>query len=108
MSYASVFSCGKLIYNDVKLKASIIIIYHNEAFSVLIRMIDSIIERTPGKLLHEIILYDDASIPEHIIEEHIKDYARYAGWDNIKYFKSVERQGLIRAKVRKIVSIHIT
>lgn len=63
-------------------------------------MLDSIFERSPPNLLHEIILYDDASIPEHKIEDHVKDYARYANWDKIKYFRSVERQGLIRAKVK--------
>lgn len=93
------FSCELQKYDEVTLTASIVIIYHNEAYSVLIRMLDSIIERTPAHLLHEIILYDDASIPEHVIEVQIKDYARYAQWDKIKYYKTVERQGLIRAKV---------
>lgn len=93
------FSCNLVDYKDVKLKASIIIIYHNEAYSVLIRMLDSIFERTPSNLLHEIILYNDASIPEHTIQKDIEDYARYVGWDKIKYLNSVERQGLIRAKV---------
>jgi hypothetical protein len=66
-------------------------------------MIDSIVERTPDHLLHEIILYDDASIPEHVIQDHLKDFANYANWNKIKYFRSVERQGLIRAKVSYLV-----
>jgi hypothetical protein len=70
-------------------------------------MLDSIFERTPANLLHEIILYDDASIPEHAIEEHIKDYARYAGWEKLKYFKTIERQGLIRAKVGRFLPSYL-
>jgi hypothetical protein len=63
-------------------------------------MINGIFARTPEHLLHEIVLYDDASIPEHIIEPHLKAYAeKDARWSKVKYFGTKERQGLIRAKV---------
>lgn len=50
------------MYNESLLpNASIVLIYHNEALSVLIRMIESILKRTPSALLHEIVLLDDYS-----------------------------------------------
>uniref|UniRef100_A0A914KX85 Glycosyltransferase 2-like domain-containing protein n=1 Tax=Meloidogyne incognita TaxID=6306 RepID=A0A914KX85_MELIC len=94
--------CSEIDYSHVNLKTSIVIVYHNEAFSVLVRMINGLFRYTPSKLLKEIILYDDASESHSSIETQLKEYSKLKGgnWGElVKFFKTEERQGLIRAKV---------
>lgn len=87
---------------SIKLQASIVITYHNEAFSVLVRMINGILRETPAELMREIILYDDFSEAEHKIEKRLREYGKIKGWEldkKIVFYQADERQGLIRAKV---------
>jgi len=99
-SWATHKKCLGVEYKGLKLKASIIIIYHNEAFSVLVRMINGILKDTPADLLADIILYDDSSEEEVAIEKHLKKYAAIAKWDIVKFYSSEQREGLIKAKVQ--------
>ena len=41
--------------------SSVIVIFHNEGWSVLLRTVHSVIDRSPPELLHEVILVDDKS-----------------------------------------------
>ncbi|CAG9531507.1 unnamed protein product [Cercopithifilaria johnstoni] len=86
---------------NISLSVSIVIIYHNEALSVLIRMLNSIFDHTPRKLLKEIILYDDCSDYDTLLTNHVISYGNHAQWPMKKIImrRSDERLGLIKSKV---------
>lgn len=61
--------CRKIEYKNVTATASIVMCFHNEAWSVLLRSVHSILDRTPPHLLKEIILVDDFSDMSTLKEE---------------------------------------
>lgn len=69
-------SCKKLRYLKELPTVSVIIPFYNEHMSVLLRTIHSIINRSPVKLLREIILINDRSTKEflyHPLKKYLKD-----------------------------------
>lgn len=75
-------------------KVSIIIIFHNEVLSVLLRTIHSIINRTPHELIHEIILVNDNSTEAELFEP-LKKYVNENFPAFFKFKVLNERKGLI-------------
>jgi len=77
---------------------SVIIVFHNEGFSVLMRTVHSVINRTPAQFLHEILLVDDYSDKLDLKEKLDSYVKRFDG--KVKVIRNVEREGLIRTRSR--------
>ena len=77
-------------------QTSVVVCFHNEAWSVLLRTVHSILDRSPKHLIDEIILVDDASTMDHL-KEQLDMYA--AKYPQIKVVRAPERVGLIRARL---------
>lgn len=90
--------CKTINYPKLLPKASIIIIFHNEVWSTLIRTIWSIINRTPKELLEEIILVDDLSTRADLRHE-LNDYLDPLPV-TVKMIRTRIRQGVVRARVQ--------
>ncbi|XP_015912972.1 putative polypeptide N-acetylgalactosaminyltransferase 9 isoform X2 [Parasteatoda tepidariorum] len=88
--------CRQETYSQNLPKTSIIICFHNEAWSVLMRTVHSILDRSPPQLVEEIILVDDFSELPHL-GKALEDYAETLG--KVKIVRARKREGLIRARL---------
>lgn len=91
--------CQEVKYPKDLPTASVIIIFHNEAWSPLLRTAHSVVNRSPPRYLHEVILLDDFSDrPE--LGSKLHDYVAKTWPDGIvKIIRTKERSGLIRARL---------
>lgn len=89
--------CQELTYPKYLPTTSIIIIFHNEAWSLLLRTLWSIIDRTPPALIHEVILVDDNSTYEYL-KRPLEDYIETLP-ARIRVIRTLKREGLIRARM---------
>ncbi|XP_065220066.1 polypeptide N-acetylgalactosaminyltransferase 5 isoform X2 [Planococcus citri] len=90
-------SCKNKKYADKLPSTSIVIVFHNEAWSTLLRTVWSVINRSPRSLLKEIILVDDASEREYLGRQ-LEDYVATLPV-LVKVLRTVKRSGLIRARL---------
>uniref|UniRef100_A0A182TB20 Glycosyltransferase 2-like domain-containing protein n=1 Tax=Anopheles maculatus TaxID=74869 RepID=A0A182TB20_9DIPT len=77
-------------------RTSIVIVFYNEAWSVLLRTVHSILERTPGHLIHEILLVDDYSTAAYL-KTRLDDY--FERFPKVRIIRAPKRLGLIVAKI---------
>ena len=77
---------------------SVIIIFRNEVWGLLLRCLHSVYNRTPKKILKEIILVDDASDDERLGEE-LKKYVQENFGGIVKIVVNPRRVGLIGTRM---------
>lgn len=109
-------SCRTKTYSSKLPTTSIVIVFHNEAWTTLLRTIWSVINRSPRPLLKEIILVDDASERDYLgekLEAYVKTLPvstygkmRWIYMKNlltnslvISVLRTGKRSGLIRARL---------
>ncbi|CAJ1085272.1 polypeptide N-acetylgalactosaminyltransferase 6-like isoform X1 [Xyrichtys novacula] len=75
---------------------SVIIVFHNEAWSTLLRTVYSVLHTSPAFLLKEIILVDDASVADHL-QTKLEDFVKQL--KIVKVVRQPQRKGLITARL---------
>lgn len=108
--------------------ASVVIVFHNEGLTTLMRTAHSVLLRSPRKLIKEVVLLDDYSDKEELgkelenyISEHFGEFKKITGNDlsssytadkanfgetlyeksgKVRLVRNNERQGLIRSRTR--------
>ncbi|KAL8587053.1 hypothetical protein ACOMHN_023443 [Nucella lapillus] len=76
--------------------AGVVVVFHNEAWSILLRTVHSVLAASPPSLLTELVLVDDASDLEHL-GRPLEDYV--ALLDRVKLVRLPGRLGLMQARM---------
>uniref|UniRef100_A0A7S1FIA9 Ricin B lectin domain-containing protein n=1 Tax=Noctiluca scintillans TaxID=2966 RepID=A0A7S1FIA9_NOCSC len=82
--------------------ASVIIVFHNEAFTTLVRSVHSVLDYTPPELLTEIIVVDDASVS---LDNNFDEYFVRLQDELTEYLYLLPKVRLIRLRRRRYFSI---
>ncbi|XP_004611074.1 polypeptide N-acetylgalactosaminyltransferase 9 isoform X1 [Sorex araneus] len=91
--------CRQMSYPQALPQVSVVFIFVNEALSVVLRSVHSVVNHTPPQLLKEVILVDDSS--DHAeLKFNLDQYVnkRYPGL--VKVVRNSRREGLIRARLQ--------
>ncbi|KAI8479519.1 Polypeptide N-acetylgalactosaminyltransferase 14 [Branchiostoma belcheri] len=88
------YRCSALEYDTSSLpQTSVIITFHNEARSALLRTITSVLNRSPPELVREIILIDDFS-------DDPEDCKQLTSIPKVRCLRNERREGLMRSRVK--------
>ncbi|XP_069049470.1 polypeptide N-acetylgalactosaminyltransferase 16 [Lepisosteus oculatus] len=87
------YRCAAVTFDPDLPPTSVVITFHNEARSTLLRTIKSVLLRSPPSLIQEIILVDDFSSDS-------EDCQLLAQIPKVKCLRNGRREGLIRSRVR--------
>ena len=91
--------CKTKMYANRLPTVSVVIPFHNEHWTTLLRSVTSIINRSPPSLLHEVILTDDFSNKE-FLGQPLEDFvAKHWPGGKVKIVRAPKREGLIRTRI---------
>ncbi|KAF6199841.1 hypothetical protein GE061_006139 [Apolygus lucorum] len=94
--------CKKVKYDENLPTASVIIISRNEAWSVLIRTLHSVVDRTHKEFLKELIVVDDASVypgMRHSFQDKLEYYIKKKLPHMVSLIRLESRAGLVNARL---------
>ncbi|CAG4984986.1 unnamed protein product [Colias eurytheme] len=89
--------CQKRLYIESLPTVSVVVPFHNEHWSTLLRTVVSVLNRSPEKLIKEIFLVDDASTKD-FLKENLDEYLMY-NYRKVKVIRLKNRSGLITARL---------
>ncbi|XP_035213974.1 putative polypeptide N-acetylgalactosaminyltransferase 10 [Stegodyphus dumicola] len=90
-------SCKAKEYLSKLPKVSIVIPFHNEHWTTLLRTVTSVVSRSPPELIQEIILVDDFSTKAQLkiaLDQYVRQH-----FSNVRVVRANKREGLIRARL---------
>lgn len=91
-------ACKQREYRTDLPTTSVIIVYHNEGNSTLLRGLVSIVRMSPAKYLKEIILVDDASENREYLQKPLDDFVKTLSVP-VKIFRNKKRLGLMKSRI---------
>lgn len=75
---------------------TVVIVFFNEPWSVLVRTVYSVLDRSPPELIKEVILVDDCSFMPHT-KTQLEEY--FAKEQKVRILRSGKRLGLVKARL---------
>ncbi len=90
--------CRYWDYPDDLPTASVVLVFHNEGWSTLLRTVNSVLNRSPAKFLHEVVLVDDKSELQHLHEPLERELEKPYYKGRVVLVRNPEREGLIRSR----------